>query len=108
MAKFAPVYMSVYDGPEGVLEDLVLSPATFVENSAEDAAIGTFTGMMDASSTISLSDDGGGAVKLDGDDLVVGATPTAVGTLNIKVTETNVYGANSPHETEIAITVTGA
>ena len=51
MVKFAPVYMTVYDGPEGVLANLTL-------------------------------------------------------TFNITVRETNTYGAGSPHDTVLEITVT--
>lgn len=107
MAKFAPVYMTVYDGPEGVLANLTLTAATFAAEAAEDTAIGTLEGMMDENSVLSLVDDNGGAVKLDGEDLVVGPTETTgAGTFNITVRETNTYGAGSPHDTVLEITVT--
>jgi hypothetical protein len=100
--------MSVYDCPEGALVDLALSAATFVAGAAEDTAIGTLSGMM-TDSVLSLFNDAGGAVKLAGSNLVVGATATPdAGTLNITVRETNEYGSNSPHDTALVITVTGA
>lgn len=109
MPKYAPVYMSVYDGPEGALADLVLAPATFVEASAEDTAIGSFTGMM-SGSVLSLTDDAGGKVKLNGNDLVVGATASAAADspLAVTVRETNIYGTNNPHDTVLAVAVTAA
>jgi hypothetical protein len=101
--------MTIYDGPEGALVDLVLDPATFVEASAEDTAIGSITGMM-AGSELTLTDDAGGKVKLVGSDLVVGATASAVADspLAITVRETNVYGSNNPHDTALAVAVTAA
>jgi hypothetical protein len=109
VAKYAPVYMTVYDGPEGALVDLVLAPATFVEASAEDTAIGSLTGMM-AGSELSLIDDAGGKVKLNGSDLVVGATASAVADspLAVTVRETNLYGSNNPHDTALSVAVTAA
>ena len=107
MGKFAPVYMTVYDGPDFALDDLTLTAATFAANAAEDTAIGTLEGMQEEDSVLSLVDDASGAVKLDGNDLVVGATATTeAGTLNVTVRETNIYGSNNPHDTELEITVT--
>ena len=45
MAKYAPVYMSVYDGQDYALVDLELSAATFEANDVEDTAIGTLSEM---------------------------------------------------------------
>lgn len=106
MPKFAPVYMSVYDGADYALVDLVLDPATFAAASPEDTAIGTLTGMAEEDSTLTLVDDAGGAVKLVGDAIVVGPTASVAGTITITVRETNLYGSNNPHDTDIDIVVT--
>jgi hypothetical protein len=101
--------MTVYDGPEGALADLVLAPATFVEASPAATAIGSFTGMM-AGSTLTLVDDAGGKVELDGSDLVVGAVASAVADspLSVTIRETNDYGSNTPHDTVVSVAVTAA
>ena len=114
MAKYAPIYMSVYDGTDYTLPDLTLDNASFEEDSVEDTAIGTFTniaaGEGDTSdSTLTLVDNASGAVKLDGFDLVVGSVVTAdPGTFDITVREVNAYADNTPHDTTITITVTAA
>lgn len=115
MGKFAPVYMSVYDGPDFALVDLTLDSSNFTESSAEDTAIGTFQeiagdGVGDTNdSTLTLVDNNSDAVKLDGFDLVVGPTASVgAGTFNITVRETNIYGNNNPHDTVVEITVDGA
>lgn len=110
MAKFAPIYMSVYDGPDYSLDDLVLSAATFVENDAEDTEIGEITGFQPEDSTLSLV-AGAPFVKLVHDDiedeyrLVVGATASEAGTFNVTVRESNIYAFNNPRDTTFEITV---
>lgn len=106
MAKFAPIYMSVYDGPEGSLDALVIDNASFAKGAAEDTPIGTLSGMMDADSVVSIV-GGDGEVKLDGDAVLVGPNaPTEAGTFSVTFRETNAYGDNSPLDTEIEFTVT--
>lgn len=115
MAKFAPIYMTSYDGPEyDALEALQLSAATYVEESPEDTAIGTISGMADADdSTLSLVLETGlpderGYVALDDDDLVVGPNGGSVeaGTFDIYVRETNPWTEAQFRDTKFTITVT--
>jgi hypothetical protein len=78
--------MSVYDGAD--LVALTLDNNEFSENSAEDTPIGDFIGVS-VGSTLSLTDDAGDRVKLSGNSLLVGPTPSAAGTHNFTVRETN-------------------
>lgn len=108
MGKYGPIYMSIYDGADYALVDLVLTPATFDDDASEDDPIGTLSGMSVADSALSIVDDADGAVKLDGNDIVVGAVTPAAGTIEITVRETNIYGTNNPHDTVIEIVVAEA
>lgn len=107
MGKYAPVYMSVYDGYDYALSALTLSAATFADDAVEDDPIGTLSEMQSEDSTLSII-AGGDNVKLDGNDLVVGGTTPAAGTFNVTVRETNIYASNSPRDTTFGITVTEA
>lgn len=107
MTKYAPIYMSVYDGTDFSLVDLALSADTFVVGTAAGTVIGTLTNMQAEDSQLSIVETDGYAA-LDGDDLVVGPTASAEGTFDVTVRETNIYGDNSPHDTTFTITVTAA
>lgn len=104
MSRYAPIYMAAYDGPDTTLVDLELDNDTFAAGSEEGTTIGELSKMA-PESTLSVT-DGAGQVEISGTELVVGATPSDAGTLNVTVRETNVYGFNSPHDTEFELTVT--
>lgn len=105
MARYAPNYMSVYDGY--TLEDLELSADTFVDNDAEDTVIGALTGMAAAGSTISVI-TGEGKVKISGSNLVVGPDANSAGSLAVSVREVNPNGEGGYHDTDFTLTVTAA
>jgi len=107
--KYAPVYMSVYDGPEyGPLGPLTLSNDEIGADAEAGDTIGTISGMADSSdSVLTLVDDGNGAVVLDGADLKVGSAELEVGTFDVIVRETNYYTTPpNVRDTTFTITVT--
>ena len=57
------------------ITNIALTPATLVEGSTEDDIVGTLTSTP-AGATFALLDDAGGRVKLQGMNIVAGATPT--------------------------------
>jgi len=102
LAKFAPVYMSVYDGVTFV--DLELDALTLVDDDAEDTLIGEISGQ-DASSTLSVQ-VGGDKVKISGSNLVVGSEASVAGSLEITIRESNPNGEGLYRDTDFTLTVT--
>lgn len=103
MTKYAPIYMSVYDGSYS-LTDLTLDNDTFTEGAVAGTVIGAISGAQPEDSTLSIV-GGTDEAALDGSDLVVGDTVAAAGTFDVTVRETSKYGENSPHDTTFTITV---
>jgi hypothetical protein len=111
MAKYAPIYMSSYDGPEySAFTDLLLSAATFEEASATGTAIGTLSGMKDAEDSLLSIVDNDGRFQLDGAGLEVGpeGDALAVGTYEVVIRETNPWVSGQTHDTTFEIEVTAA
>lgn len=106
MAKYAPIYMSVYDGPDFVLGNLTLSTLTFEDSAQVGDVIATIDGMAETDSTLEII-EGGDAFEIDGDELKLKAVQSA-GTITLKIQETNNYATNSPKVTEFSIEVTAA
>lgn len=105
MAKYAPNYMSVYDGPDYALSALTLSANTMAANAAENTVVGNIVGAQTEDSVLTLANDDGGRFKLVGLSVRAGATASGAGTRTIVVRETNPYGSNSPRDTSLNITV---
>lgn len=109
MAKYAPIYMTIYDGAEYALVDLALSAATFVNGAAAGTDIGTLSGMSDTDSTLSIVEtDNRFQLNVDGVTLEVGSAGTALaaGTYPVTIRETNSWADPSFHDTAFEITVT--
>lgn len=107
MARFAPVYMSVYDGLV-TLPNLVLSDNSLAVADADPGDIvGELSGMSPGS-TLSLTGTDANRFALSGSNLVVGATALTAGTYNVIVRETNADADNEDgyYDTAFVITVT--
>jgi hypothetical protein len=87
---------------------ILLSAASIEENSAEDTLVGTLSVANGSGSyTFTLLDDADGRVKIDGDELQAGATPTdyeVATSLDIEVEADN--GVDDPITRAFTITVT--
>lgn len=106
MARFAPVYMTVYDGI--VVGALTLSAATFVDDDVEDTAIGTISGMSDSGSVLTIDPPDGRVKIINDDELVVGADAAVAGDFDITVRETYPNTTIDTKDTVLTITVTAA
>jgi hypothetical protein len=114
MAKFAPVYMSAYDGPEYVFGTLTLSAATFVTGAAQGTAIGNIGARANADdSALSLvtstgAPDTTNRFQFDGVGLEVGSAGGALtaGTHTVIVRETNPWVQGEYQDKSFTITVT--
>jgi hypothetical protein len=114
MAKFAPVYMSAYDGAEYEFDTIALSAATFVTLDAQGTAIGTISGLADGDdSSLSLVDASGNPdttnrFQLDGLGLEVGSAGAllAAGDYDVIIRETNPWVQGLFQDATFEITVT--
>jgi hypothetical protein len=92
------------------LATLTASPAEINEGDVEDTYVGTLQNTT-TGSRFEMTDTAGGCFKLDGEDIVAGATLTDFNTAEshtITVVETNVACHGSPKSSDIEITVVAA
>lgn len=105
MAKYAPVYMTVYDGIDIILEDLDLDTNEVALASPQNTPVGNILNATDGS-TLSMTVTDGGRFKLVGSQVQVGATALTGGNRNVTVRETLSGAENNPHDTVLTIAVT--
>lgn len=101
------IVMSLPDEGVITLKTLILDGDTIVEGSPEDTLVGSLLNVTEGS-TLSLENNAGGRFKLDGTDIVAGATPTdydEATSHTITVRETLAEASNSPKDTELTINV---
>jgi hypothetical protein len=115
---FDPNYRGGFQAPGGsfqgppslgppVLQPLSLVPSQFAVGTPAGSIIGVLVG--GSGGLLTLTDDFGGAVALQGSFIVVGLHPPLFGRMFvIKVTETLAGATNSPFTSSIEVTATSA
>lgn len=107
MAKFAPIYMTVYDG-NVTLVDLVLSNDE-VDISDGEADPGDVVGVISGQqtgSTLSLTGTDAARFAIVGSNLTVGGSALTADTYDINIRETNPDASNEDEYHETAFTIT--
>jgi len=105
MARFAPIYMTVYDGL-ATLGALTLSnDALTVATATSGSAVGDIGGVTSESVVTIGGADAASFEVVDG-ELLVGDAALEAGSYEIELIETNDEATNSPSATPFTITVT--
>lgn len=107
MARFAPVYMTVYDGLITLAELELSNDEVDVSDGEADPGdvVGVISGVKPGS-TLSLTGTNADRFAIVGSNLVVGATALTADTYNVNVRETNADADNEDGYLETPFVIT--